>query len=134
MATISFVYTYAENKFDVFTDGTADYSGNWAPRSPEHRFNARLALTPMAGLTVELEMDEVSTQYHDEANLFEYSRPTLFNLRSTYDWREWSCWVHVKNLTDRQYATYVGTDNDEPSYYSGEPLAVFAGVSHSWGK
>lgn len=134
MATISFAYTYAENKFDVFTNGTADYSGNWAPRSPKHRFSARLALTPMAGLTVELEMDEVSTQYHDEANLFEYSRPTLFNLRSTYDWREWSCWVHVKNLTDRQYATYVGTDNDEPSYYSGEPLAVFAGVSYTWGK
>ncbi len=134
LVTVSWAYTYAENKFETYSDGTNDYSGNWAPRSPKHRLNARLSLHPLAGLTMELEVDAVSAQYHDEANLFEYSRPTLLNLRTTYDWRQWSCWVHLKNLTDQEYATYVSTDNDEPSYYSGTPFSIFAGLSYKWSK
>jgi len=134
LVTISFAYTYAENKFESYSDGTNDYSGNWAPRSPKHRFNTRIGIHPLEGLTVELEMDAVSSQYHDEANLFQYSRPTLFNLRTTYDWKQWSFWAHFKNLTDREYATYVSTDDDEPAFYSGTPFSVFAGVSYKWSK
>jgi iron complex outermembrane receptor protein len=137
---VSFAYTYAENKFEDFIDplAGADYSGNWQPRSPKHKLNARFVVIPVHGLEIELEMDEISQQYADNANMFTYSRPTLFHLRGTYDWKSWSFWAHVNNLADKKYATYVsdGTDatgQDILSLYSGSPRTFFAGLSYKWG-
>jgi len=138
-ARVNLAYTYAENKFEDFNDpiGSTDYSGNWQPRSPKHKLNARIAVMPVAGLEVELEMDEISKQYADNANMFTYSRPTLFNLRGSYDWQSWSFWAHVNNLADKKYATYVsdGTDatgQDIMTLYSGSPRTFFAGLSYRW--
>ena len=129
-------YSYARNKYEIYSSGTPEYNGNWVRRSPKHRLNARLAVMPIKGLEVELEMDMVSSQYHDSANLFEYSRPTLFNLRANYSWEQWSFWCHIKNLTDETYATYVSGDTtaSETSFYPGAPISFFVGVSYKWGK
>jgi len=128
-------YSYGRNEFDEYSVGRADYSGNVVPRSPDHRFNGRITVMPMEGLEVELEMDAVSTQYVDDANQFEYSRPALFNLRSNYSMGNWTFWAHIKNLTDEKYASYVsGSTTDGESYYSGSPLSAFVGVSYTWGK
>ena len=105
------------------------------PRSPDHHLNARLAVYPISGLEVELEVDDISSQYVNDANTISYSRPTLWNLRGNYDWREWSFWAHVKNLTDEKYASYVSwgsTDGD--TYYSGAPRTFFVGLSYRWSK
>ncbi|MDF1615065.1 TonB-dependent receptor [Desulfurivibrio dismutans] len=129
-------YTYAENKFDRFRDGGVDYSGNWLPRSPRHRLNVRLAVLPFEGFEVELEMDEISRQYADNANELTYSRPALFNLRAGYDWQSWSFWAHVNNLADKEYATYVTTSSTSDTgmgLYSGGPRTFFAGLSYRWG-
>jgi len=133
---LSMAYSYARNKYEIYSADTPEYNGNWVRRSPKHRFNARLAVMPIKGLEVELEMDMVSSQYHDSANLFEYSRPTLFNLRANYSWEQWSFWCHIKNLTDETYATYVSGDTtaSETSFYPGAPISFFVGVSYKWGK
>jgi iron complex outermembrane receptor protein len=139
-ARVGFAYTYAENKFEEFIDPMAgdDYSGNWQPRSPKHKLNVRFIVIPTRGLEFELEIDEISQQYADEANMFTYSRPTLLNLRAAYDWKSWSFWAHVNNLADKKYATYVsdGSDamgQDIMTLYSGSPRTFFAGLSYKWG-
>jgi TonB-dependent siderophore receptor len=137
---ISFAYTYAENKFEEFIDPKegVDYSGNWQPRSPKHKLNIRFIVNPTRGLEFELEIDEISQQYADNANMFTYSRPTLLNLRGTYDWKSWSFWAHVNNLADKKYATYVSDGSnamgqDIMTLYSGSPRTIFAGLSYKWG-
>ena len=86
-------------------------------------------------MEVELEMDEISSQYADDANLHKYTRPTLFNLRVGYDWQSWSVWGHILNLTDEEYATYVSysSSEDTMNLYSGAPRTVFAGLSYKFG-
>ena len=139
-ARVSLAYTYTENKYEEFIDPMAgdDYSGNWQPRSPKHKLNARFAVLPANGLEIELEIDKISQQHADNANMFTYSRPTLFNLRGTYDWKSWSLWAHVNNLTDKKYATYVsdGTDatgQDIMTLYPGSSRTFFVGLSYKWG-
>ncbi|MCP4550204.1 MAG: TonB-dependent receptor [bacterium] len=128
-------YTFARNRYEELATGSDDFSGNTPPRSPEHRFNLRVATTPLKNMRIELEMDAVSSEYSDDANLFEYSRPTLLNLRTAYDWSSWSLWGHVLNLTDRQYSSYSSfSSSDGVKYYPGTPLTLFAGISYSWSK
>jgi len=128
-------YTYAENRFEEYSTGSTDYSGNTPPRSPDHRFNLRIASTPMQNLRLELETDTVSSEYSDDANEHEYYRPTLMNLRTSYKWNDWSAWCHVLNLTDRKYASYSSYgSSDGVTFYPGAPLTVFAGLSFSWSK
>lgn len=130
---LTVAYTYTLNEYDVYTTGGIDYSGNWQPRSPKHHLNTRLTFIPTRNLEVELEMDEISSQYADDANLHQYTRPTLFNLRVGYDWKSWSAWGHILNLTDEQYAAYVSDDTAGMNLYSGAPLTVFAGLSYRFG-
>lgn len=134
MVKLTMAYSYARNKYEKYSPVFPKYNGNSTPRSPEHHLNIRLALMPTEGLEVELEMDEISSQYHDDANLFEYTRPTLFNLRATYNWQQWSAWAHLKNLTNQTYATYVSESSGVPTFYSGSPISLFAGISYKWGK
>jgi outer membrane receptor protein involved in Fe transport len=136
-------YTYARNEYETYTvdinpspfaETLVDYSGNTLPRSPDHHLNARLTFYPIIGLELELEVDDISSQYADDANTISYSRPTLWNLRGNYDWRDWSFWAHVTNLTDEEYASYVSwgsTDGD--TYFSGSPRTFFVGLSYRWG-
>lgn len=135
-AGLTLAYTYARNEYEQYSTGGTDYSGNTMERSPEHRFNARLAVLPIKDLWIELEMDAISSQYSDPANRHQYSRPTLFNLRANYDMQEWSFWAHIMNLTDQEYATYVSysSSDDITTYFPGSPLTVMAGISYTWGK
>ena len=146
--SLTAAYTYARNEYEEYSiikkvyvgppppiDVPVDYSGNTLPRSPDHHVNLRLGVYPISGLDLELELDAISSQYVDDANMISYSRPNLWNLRGNYDWRDWSFWVHVKNLTDEKYASYVSwgsTDGD--TYYSGAPRTFYAGLSYKWGK
>jgi len=145
--SLTCAYTYARNKWENYSVNVPggggwpppppieeDYSGNTQPRSPEHHFNARLTLMPFNGFQAELELDRVSSQYADDANEVSYSRPTLVNLRASYDWKDWSFWAHVTNLTDEKYATYVSGELGDVGYYSGRPQTFFAGLSYRWSR
>lgn len=132
LVRLSLAYTYARSVYDTY----AGYTGNLMPRAPENHINARLALLPVKGLEVELEVDEVTKQYADDANTMAYSRPTLVNLRASYSWQNWSIWAHLLNLTNQSYATYVtqSTTATTPtaSYYPGEPLTFYVGAAFRW--
>lgn len=126
-------YTYSRNIYKEFKDPgppPKDYSGNWMPSAPKHHLNSRLALLPLKGLEVELEMDAISNQYADDANVFRYKRPALFSLRSSYDWKGWSFWAHIINLTDRKYASYISASGSDINYYSGTPRTFWAGIAY----
>lgn len=129
-------YTYAENVYEDFDDPITgiDYSGNWMPLSPKNRLNARLGISPIDRMMVELEMDLQDEYYVDDENTGTYDRPTLFNLRGSYDWKNWSIWGHVLNLTDEKYATRVTARSGISSYFSGNPRTFFVGLSYQWGK
>ena len=133
---LTVAYTYSENKYEDYKDLKAstpyNYSGNWMPRSPRQHVNTRLAVLPAKGLEVELEMDSVGQQYADDANQFSYARPDLFNLRTTYDRRAWQFWLHVLNLADRKYASYVSASRGNLSYFPGDPQTWYAGVAYKW--
>ncbi|MCP4339774.1 MAG: TonB-dependent receptor [Desulfobulbaceae bacterium] len=133
-ASLSLAYTYAKNKFEEYSPGTEDFEGNYLPRSPKHRLNLRLNVRPVANMDVEFEMDEISSQYANDANTAKYSRPTLFNMRVKYDWREWSIWASLENLTDKEYASYVSysASDDTSKLFSGKPRTLFAGLSYTW--
>lgn len=133
-ASLSLAYTYAKNKFEEYSPGADDYGGNYLPRSPKHRLNLRLNVQPIAGMDIELEMDEISKQYTNDANTADYSRPTLFNLRAKYDWQRWSFWASLENLTNKEYASYVSYNESDATstLYSGEPRTFFAGFSYTW--
>ena len=126
-------YTYARNKYETYVTDTSNFNGKTLPRSPDHHINARLTAYPVNGLQLELEVDGVSSQYADDANEVSYSRPNLVNLRGNYDWKAWSFWAHVTNLTDQKYATYLSGDAGDVGYYSGRPRTFFAGLSYTWG-
>lgn len=134
MVKMTMAYTYARNKYETYSISQPEYNGKTVERSPKHHLNLRIAVMPIDGLEVELEMDEISSQYNDQTNDFEYTRPTLFNLRSTYKMEKWSVWAHIQNLTDKHYATYVSGSGSDPSFYSGTPLSLFVGASYTWGK
>jgi iron complex outermembrane receptor protein len=126
-------YTYSRNKYKEFEDPgppRRDYSGSWMPSAPNHHLNSRLAVLPLKGLEVELEMDAISSQYADDANELRYKRPPLFSLRSSYDWKSWSFWAHITNLTDRKYASYISASGGDINYYSGMPRTFWAGIAY----
>ena len=130
---LSLAYTYAENKYRSYEDleSGVDYNGNWMPRSPRHRLNARFGLVDLRGFDLELEMNAEGEQYADDQNDSPYSCPILFDLRASYDLWDWSLWAHATNLTDRKYATYVNHSYGSLSYYPGSPRTVFLGISYN---
>lgn len=132
-------YTYSRSIYKSYRDAKSkppiNYDNNSLPRAPDHHLNARLAFLPVKGLEIELEMDAISKQYANDANTLSYKRPTIFNLRTTYDLKNWSFWGHIMNLTDRTYATYISDSNYTPntlSLYPGDPISYFIGASYRW--
>jgi iron complex outermembrane recepter protein len=134
MLRLTVAYTHSRNVYDEYNG--MNVNGNLLPRAPKNHLNARLALLPVKGLEVELEVDEVTRQYADDANTMAYSRPTLVNLRARYDLQSWSFWAHLLNVTNQSYASYVtqSTTATTPtaSYYPGEPLTFYLGASYKW--
>ncbi|MFC2173313.1 TonB-dependent receptor [Acidobacteriota bacterium] len=128
-------YTYARNRYEDYRDPLKDidYDGNWMPRAPKHRMNARFNLTPVDKLNIEVEMDAESRQFADDANEYAYDRPVLFSLRGTYRLNGLSLWCHILNITDRKYATYVNASYGKETYYSGDPLTAYVGLEYRWG-
>ena len=83
---------------------------------------------------VELELDVHDKYYVDDTNTDTYDRPMLFNLRGSYEWRNWSIWAHALNLTDEKYATRVTARGGVFSYFPGNPRTFFIGLSYHWDK
>jgi len=134
MVKLTLCYTYAMNKFEDYTDAlkAVNYNGKWMSRSPRQHVNARVTLLPVKGMELEFEADMIGNMYADDANTVAYARPDLYNLRTSYDWRAWQFWVHVMNLADTKYASYVSSSRGSVSYFPGDPRTAYAGAAYKW--
>jgi iron complex outermembrane receptor protein len=101
-------YTNSRAYFTDFVTTTFDFTGKSYQAMPLNKLNLRAGFKPAPGWLVELEGDYISSYYVDNTNaLGSYKRPNLYNLRTSYRYKDWSFWFHAINLTDRQYATRV---------------------------
>lgn len=133
LLTLEAAHTYAINEYKTYIDRGADYSGNKMAASPLHHLNARVRYQVIPLLEAELEGDYISDYYADNANDEKVSRPTLYNLRLSYDDRKnWGAWLHVMNLADTKYATRISSGYGGLSYNPGSPRTVYGGVSYRW--
>ncbi|MCK5830229.1 MAG: TonB-dependent receptor [Methylococcales bacterium] len=130
-------HTFSINKYINFTDRRgSDLSGNRVKQMPEHSVNARVALMPVDKLNIELEIN-AQTEYFVHDNNTDpygtYQRPTLLNLRTSYDIGSAELWLHAINLTDERVARVGAFSRDRTvkrSYSSiGESLTIYGGIA-----
>lgn len=138
-------YTNQRVWFPEYTTTTYDYSGKTYQAAPRNKLNLRVGVKPAPGWLIELEGDYISDYYVDNTNdMGTYKRPTLFNLRASYRSKDWSFWLHVLNLMDKEYATRVQLSTvagvrDVLAVQAGQgnagsytPLTLRAGVSYQF--
>lgn len=138
-------YTNQRVWFPEYTTTTYDYSGKTYQAAPRNKLNLRVGVKPAPGWLIELEGDYISDYYVDNTNdKGTYKRPTLFNLRASYRSKDWSFWLHVLNLMDKEYATRVQLSTvagvrDVLAVQAGQgnagsytPLTLRAGVSYQF--
>ena len=135
-------HTYSSNIYDRYINNKGvDLSGEELSRSPEHHINGRIAVMPMEGLAIELEIDS-STSYTtlDHASLDpkgRYSREERINLRATYDKGPFEIWFHALNLGDVKidrtgYRTGSRGNPGERSYRTVDGLQIRGGIAYNF--
>jgi iron complex outermembrane receptor protein len=130
-------HTYAVNKYVQFIDSGINYSGNTVAQSPEHMVNGRMTIMPIDKLNIEFEVNAMTDYYTNNNNALDrsgtYQRPTMLNLRTSYDFGPAELWLHVINLTDERAARVASAARGTTvtrSYSSiEEPLTVYGGVA-----
>jgi outer membrane receptor protein involved in Fe transport len=129
-------HTYADNKYLDFTTGTSDYSGHTLAYSPKHHIDLRTIWMPIQGLEAELEWNRTSKYYTSTDNSDpegRESRPSIYNLRVSYNKGHWSYWGHILNLTDKKYAERVSySSKSDRTFDIGSPRTIYAGVAYNW--
>lgn len=138
-------YTNSRAWFADYKTKTFDYSGKSYQAMPKNKLNLRAGIKPAPGWLVELEADHISKYFVDNTNNNgTYSRPDLFNLRTSYRSKDWSFWLHVINITDKKYATramlstVAGVSNvlvaqaGQGNSGSYTPLTLRAGISYQF--
>lgn len=131
-------HTYAVNKYVDFIDEGVDYSGNTVATSPEHMINGRVTFMPIDKLRIEFEVNAMTDYYTNIDNNLDpsgtYQRPTMFNLRTSYDFGPVDWWLHVINLSDERAARVSSAQRGRApvtrSYSSiAEPLTIYSGIT-----
>ncbi|MGR8932560.1 MAG: TonB-dependent receptor [Gammaproteobacteria bacterium] len=135
---LELAHTYSVNKFVEFTDDGFDYSGHIIATSPEHTVNGRVTFMPIDKLRIEFEVNAMSDYFTNNTNLLDtdgtYQRPTMFNLRTSYDFGPVDWWLHVINLSDER-AARVSSAKRGPAPASrsysaiAEPLTIYSGIT-----
>ncbi len=129
-------HTYQDNKYRRFIDGNGnDLRGEELSRSPEHHVNGRVAVLPMEGLAIELEVDSL-TSYSTRDNSTEdprgrFDRDELINLRVTYDKGPLEVWFHALNIGDvKEDRVGYNTRARQRSIRTIDGLQLFGGVAY----
>lgn len=134
---LELAHTYAVNKYIDFVDNGVDYSGNTVTTSPEHVINGRVTFMPIDKLRIEFEVNATTDYYTNIDNSLDpsgtYQRPTMFNLRTSYDFGPVDWWLHVINLSDERAARVSSAQRGRSvtRSYSGiaEPLTIYSGIT-----
>lgn len=133
-------HTFSLNEYVDFVDDGVDFSGNRVATSPEHVINGRVTFMPIEKLKIEFEVNAMTDYYTNIDNSLDpngaYQRPTMFNLRTSYDFGPAQWWLHVINLSDERAARVSAASrrgNITRSYTSiAEPLTIYSGVSFTF--
>jgi iron complex outermembrane receptor protein len=111
MVKFSVAHTWAQNTWDQYIAGATKLYGVGQVNMPRHHVNARVTLYPVQNLSVELEADHISKYNTNIQNTDSYQRPMLFNLRSQYQWKNWTLSLQAINLLNTKYASRVTANN-----------------------
>jgi iron complex outermembrane receptor protein len=107
MVKFSVAHTLNWNVWNKYTSGAVNLSRVTQVNAPKHHVNGRVTVYPMKGLNVELETDYISSYQTNIQNTDTYQRPLLFNLRSNYQWKNWTLSLQAINLLNTKYSSRV---------------------------
>jgi iron complex outermembrane recepter protein len=105
--------------------------GDELPLVPRHRVGVGINTYPVEGLTVSLFGNYVGSQFmqSDEPNQAKKVNDYfVLNSRVAYQWKQWTGYVNLNNLTNRKYST-SGILVNEPFRVPAPTFNVFAGLS-----
>ena len=106
--TFTYAYTDSEltrfTEFDPFFFSIVDFSGNTPAYSPEHLASLWVSQRWPNGFGLSGGIRYVGEQFIDEDNVFEIEDYSLFDALLSYDKDRWGARIHLRNLTDEEYA------------------------------
>ncbi|MEM7350420.1 MAG: TonB-dependent siderophore receptor [Acidobacteriota bacterium] len=106
----TFTYAYTDSELTRFTEldpfffTLRDFSGNTPAYSPEHLASLWVSQRWQNGFGISGGARYVSEQFIDEDNFFEIDDYITLDALLTYDRTRWGARVHLRNLTDEEYA------------------------------
>ncbi|MGB2466192.1 MAG: TonB-dependent receptor, partial [Porticoccaceae bacterium] len=114
--------------------GGVDIRGNDVDTAPRHFGSARLAFTPNARQSLELEWQSMGSYYLNPENLYRYEGHNILHLRAGWTLSEsMRLYANISNLTDRHYAERADyTTFSQQRYFPGTPRTAQVGVEFSW--
>ncbi len=130
-------------KFQDFTDGDQDFSGNELTGVPKHTFNAGVESEFLNGISFRVNILNVGEIPLNDANSIYSSSYSLVNLKVGYKFRilqnfSLEIYAGANNLTDVNYAASilpnaVGFGGAQPRYYyPGDARNFYAGLKIGW--
>ena len=131
-------HTLTFNKWDEYNSGATKLQGVTSAISPKHHVNGRITLYPVPKWSIEFESDYISRYYTNVQNTDTYQRPMLFNLRSSYTWKDLTFTVQAMNLLNTKYASRVSADAANVKNYqtlagTGDgPFSFRAGIQYQF--
>jgi iron complex outermembrane receptor protein len=135
---VGVTHTYAHNIYRQYIDSNGvDLSGEELSRSPEHHVNGRIAVMPLEGLAIELEVDAL-TSYTTLNNASQdpkgrFERGERINLRLTYDKGPYELWFHALNLADEKIdRAGFNTRQGERDFRTVDGFQIYGGIAYNF--
>ena len=114
--------------------GGVDIRGNDVDTAPRHFGSARLAFSPSARQSLELEWQSMGSYYLNPENLYRYEGHNILHLRAGWTLsKSIRLYANISNLTNRHYAERADyTTFSQQRYFPGTPRTAQVGVEFSW--
>ena len=128
---INYTVTKATFESDVLLFSGQVRKGNELPLVPRHRASVGINTYPIEGLTVSLFGNYVGEQYliGDEPNQAKKLTDNfVLNSRVAYQWKNWTGYINVNNLTNQKYST-SGVITSEAFRVPAPGANFFAGMT-----
>ena len=130
----SLSFTYAEHEYDN-NPGISrnNIAGNLIDTAPKTLGSARLLWKPRDNFDMELEWVHIGSYFQDPENQNKYDGHDLFHLRGQIRVSKRSTiFIHLKNLTDKNYAERADFAFGSHRYFVGTPRSPFIGFKRSF--
>jgi iron complex outermembrane recepter protein len=121
-------YGYSFGRYDNFSDGSQDLSGNRPEYTPAHTANAWLTKDWKSGFEASLGAQYRSSMYTDYYDDVRLGGWTTFSGAVRYHHRKMEYSVNAENLFNR-HRYFLGSDYSD-QVYPGSPINVFATIRY----